>query len=256
VTDHLQRLADVPAIAQICAQTLKSIDDVQWNRELRKQDDSFTTYIRRMSGYATAALDGAVMPDDPMREPDTSAMGDVANQGLAITAAADLEAATFSHSPLQVWARLHSIIDQTPGRGRPRKDDVAQDPLHLGSAIPVDEMHERLTNLSKLLTITTAPAVLVSAIAHAELATIRPFAQGSYLVARASVRLVLAGKHVDEKLLSAPEFGMYTQGRSAYVQALKNYNSGTIEGITELVKWHASAIESGIEGTLVALQGR
>lgn len=256
MTDYLQQLAEVPAIADICNAARKNIDDVQWNRELRKQDDSFTTYIRRMSGYATAALDGAVMADDPMREPDSSAMGDVANQGLAVTAAADLEAATFMHSPMQVWARLHSIIDQSQDRGRPRTTDAAQDPLHLGAAIPAELMHERLMQLAQIITSTTAPAVLVSAITHAEVATLRPFEHGSYLVARSCVRMILSGKHVDEKVLSSPEFGMYSLGRSAYVSALRAYATGTVEGITELVQWHASALEAGIAGTLVALSGR
>jgi hypothetical protein len=256
MTDYLQQLAQVPAIAEVCNASRKQIDDVQWNRELRKQDDSFTTYIRRMSGYATAALDGAVMADDPMREPDASAMGDVANQGLAITAAADLEAATFMHSPMQVWARLHSIIDQSQERGRPRTSEESQDPLHLGPAIPADVMHERLTQLAQTITVSQAPAVLVSAITHAELAILRPFTHGSYLVARASVRMILAGKHVDEKTWSSPEFGMYSLGRARYVTALRAYSSGTIEGITELVRWHSSAIEAGIAGTLVALVGR
>lgn len=256
MTDYLQQLAEVPAIAEICHTSRKHIDDVQWNREIRKQDDSFTTYIRRMSGYATAALDGAVMADDPMREPDASAMGDVANQGLSITAAADLEATTFMHSPMQVWARLHSIIDQSEERGRPRTTDASQDPLHLGPAVPVEIMQERLTQLAHIITSTKAPAVLVSAIAHAEIATLRPFTQGSYLVARASVRMILAGRHVDEKLLSSPEFGMYSLGRSAYVAALRSYSTGTVEGVTELVQWHAQALEAGVAGTLVALEGR
>lgn len=256
MTDYLQQLVQVPAIAEMCSAALKTIDEVQWNRELRKQDDSFTTYIRRMSGYATAALDGAVMADDPMREPDSSAMGDVANQGLGITAAADLEATTFMHSPMQVWARLHSIIDQSQERGRPRTGDIAQDPLHLGAAVPAEIMHERLTQLATIITTTQAPAVLVSAIAHAEIATLRPFTQGSYLVARSSVRMILAGKHVDEKVLSSPEFGMYSLGRSAYVNALRAYSTGTVEGICELIKWHVSALDAGIAGTLVALEGR
>lgn len=256
MTDHLQYLAAVPAIAEICNAARKNIDDIQWNRDLRKQDDSFTTYIRRMSGYATAALDGAVMADDPMREPDSSAMGDLANHGLAITAAADLEANTFMQSPMQVWARLHSIIDQSAERGRPRTSDDAQDPLHLGPEIPAEVMQERLTQLAHIVTSTSAPAVLVSAIVHAEIATLRPFTHGSYLVARACVRMILAGKHVDEKVLSSPEFGMYRLGRSAYVSALRAYSSGTVEGITELVQWHAASLDAGIAGTLVALEGR
>ncbi len=256
MTDFMQQIADVPEIASLCSDTLKRIDELAWNREIRKQDDTFTTYVRRMSGYATAALDGAVMADDPLREPDTSAMGDVANQGLTITAAADLQASTFMHSPMQVWAFLHSLIDQSDERGRPRTTEGVQDPLHLGAAIPVEQMHERLGLLTQAITTTTAPALVVSAIAHAEVAAIRPFSHGSYLVARSSVRLVLAGKHVDDKVLCAPEFGMYSLGRTAYVKALRDYGSGTIEGMIALMRWHTSAISLGIDGTLAALAGR
>ena len=82
-----------------------------------------------------------------------------------------------------------------------------------------------------LTTPTEAPAIVVAAIAHAELAVVRPFAWGSGLLARASTRLVLASRGVDPSLFSIPEHGMLEMGRPAYVNALRAYASGTREGV-------------------------
>ena len=62
----------------------------------------------------------------------------------------------------------------------------------------------------------------------------RPFAWGSGLLARASVRLVLASRGVDPSLFSIPEHGMLEMGRPAYVKALRAYATGTREGVSEL----------------------
>ena len=50
---------------------------------------------------------------------------------------------------------------------------------------------------------------MIAAIAHAELATLRPFTHGSYLVARASTRLILAAREVDVDGLVMSEYGAF-----------------------------------------------
>ena len=92
-----------------------------------------------------------------------------------------------------------------------------------------------------------ASSILVAAIVHAELATLRPFVQGSYLVARASTRLILAARDVDNDGLVMSEYGAFLLGRPAYVKALTGYTSGTREGVGAWVSWQGEAIRRGIE---------
>ena len=54
---------------------------------------------------------------------------------------------------------------------------------------------------------TTAPALVVAAVVHAELAVTAPFCSHNGLVARAGERLVLAARGVDPKSLVVPEAG-------------------------------------------------
>ena len=81
--------------------------------------------------------------------------------------------------------------------------------------------------------------------AHAEVAALRPFGWGSGLVARALIRLVLAQRGVDPEFLVAPEVGLRSVGRPAYVRAVRGYAEGTPEGVAAMLRLVAGAVERG-----------
>ncbi len=250
MSDILASLAGDHEISDSCNSAQQVIDELLWNRKLLRESDTWDPYLRRMSGYATASLDGAHMPTDPLMEPDASPMGELSQQGLVITAEADRQVQTFRKTPLQVWARLSAVIGgDEEFRGKPRTTNDIDDPLHLGSVVPHELVVARSTDLSHVVLESKAPALMVAAIVHAELATIRPFVYGSYLVARASVRLVLASRELDAHGWIMPEFGMHRLGRASYVRALNAYSSGTMEGMREWMQWHNSAMTQGVRMT-------
>ena len=115
---------------------------------------------------------------------------------------------------------------------------------------PHEVLQERLAALVDLIINSKAPVILIAAIAHAELATLRPFTQGSYLVARASTRLILAAREVDVDGLVMSEYGAFLLGRPAYVKALTSYQSGTAAGVAAWIEWQGEAIRKGIEMAL------
>ena len=246
MNDALADLARQPEVAQLCRQTQQRLDDVAWHRGLLRASEDFWISVRRVCGYASAALDGARMPDDTQADPDNSAMGRLSDSGLLITAAADEWWSTFSHSPMQVWARMHSLLDNSPDRGQPRLDDVVVDPLHLPGVPSAPDMNARLLQLADAIVHSRAPAVLISAIAHAELATIRPFRNGSYLIARASSRLVLRSRGADRLGAASVEFGEFAVGRPNYVKALQSYGQGTTAGIVDYLSAFDAWVEQGI----------
>ncbi len=199
----------------------------------------------------SAALEGAELSLDVVRAGlDDSPVGRAVAASVAVTAAVPGQVDAWLRAPLQVLAHLHVIaargFEDDDVLGRPRLDEVVIDPLHIG-ALPVSgAISDRLIGLADTLTAPTrAPAILVAAIAHGELLALRPFRWGSGLIARASVRLVLASRGVDPDLLSCPEAGMLSLGRSSYVAALRGYVSGEPTGVAEWIRWNASAVGYG-----------
>ena len=143
-------------------------------------------------------------------------------------------------APLQVVARLHTLAaagavpDAELGRPAP------------GAAA-------RLGGLGQLLTApTTAPALVVAAVVHAELATMGAFPVGAGVVARAAGRLTIVGRGLDPTAVSVPEVGHVELGREVYLQALAGYRDGGADGIAGWVVHCAEAVVLGArEGVAV-----
>jgi len=246
--DPLVSLLNDELIEKVTSKALKSIDELNWNRSVRNNPE-LVPLARRISGYASASLEGATMPADPRHNPDDSPIGLLSNAALGITSESDFQVKTFFKTPLQTWARLHSFIELDVNRGRPRTNNEVIDPLHIGTPINHQEIEPRLNALVQLITESKAPAVLLSAIAHAELATIAPFNRGSQMIARATTRLILQGKNIDQLKLVMPEYGFFKIGRNPYAKALIAYQSGTLAGVGEWVELHSQAIHIGATST-------
>jgi hypothetical protein len=224
--------------------TRDEIDAVLWDRGIRAKAAEVAAASAMRGARDSAAIDGAdtaVVDDSPM--------GRILGNAQVLTARVPALVDTWSSSPLQVLAELHAIAAQgfTPDdeRGRPRGSDNVRDPLNIGVLPPANVVSPRLTSLATVITTSTSPALLIAAIVHGELSALRPFEIGSGLVARASVRLVMASKGIDPSLFTIPEHGMFELGRPAYVTAIREYSAGTVEGINAYVTWFATALAMG-----------
>lgn len=243
--DPLAGLAADPATADILAAARAEIDALLWRRDVRTNAVEVAASSAERGARDSAAIDGA-----DLAVVDDSPMGRVLDAAMRLTAAVPGQVEVFATSPLQALAHLHALTATgfvpDDELGRPRAGDRADDPLNLGAVPPAAVASERLALLARTLTTPTeAPALLVAAIAHAELAVVRPFTWGSDLVARAAVRLVIAGRGVDPSLFSIPEHGMFEMGRPAYVRALQGYAAGTREGVLAFISWHTTACAMG-----------
>ena len=247
MSDPLVRLASNDSIAHSTAEAVKALDALAWNRDLRNFRAEYEALALRTSGYATGALDGAIMPEDVSSDPESSPMGELSAKALIVTAEAMQQIQAFKSSPIQVWARLHSLLTDSDDRGKLRTTDDVDDPLHLGALVPASYVEGRIRDLNELIINSSAPALLVGAIAQAEISTVRPFAYGSHIVARATSRLVLASRGVDVSGLGVLEAGMYSIGRATYTRALGQYMSGTAEGVAGWVAWYCDATIRGTE---------
>jgi len=245
VRDAVQRLSSSPDVADGLQAARGAIDALLWRRDVRSSASEYSVASRAQGAQASAAMDGsdiAVVDDSPM--------GRVLASAQAITGEVPSQVDTWARAPLQVLAHLHAIAahlhapaDQL---GRPRTEGQSvDDPLNIGSMPSAREAAGRLALLGELVTgAREESALIVAGIVHAELLAARPFAWGSGLIARASVRLVLADRGVDPSLFSIPEVGMLRVGRAACARATKAYAAGDVNGY---LVWFLATVEAGVE---------
>ena len=98
----------------------------------------------------------------------------------------------------------------------------------------------------------TAPALVVAAVVHGELMTLRPFGTHNGLVARAAQRVVLIAEGLDPRAICPLEVGLAELGTEAYRNALGGYAAGTAEGMALWLTHCAAALRLGVrESTAV-----
>jgi Fic family protein len=223
--DPLAALVDLPGVAEAVAQARSAVDALLGHRVLRRRSAEVTAESALRGARSSAELEGAGIELERLRG---QLMGggrvelsshDVRGSQLVANAVrlhADLGTVlpSWSRSPKQALARLHVLAGADLGLssdqlGRPRSPGQGvQDPLELGTAPDPLEVSARLDGLARiLLAPTKAPAVVVAAVVHGELLALRPFGSVDGLVARAAARLVLVGRGLDPKAVSAPEVG-------------------------------------------------
>ncbi len=151
---------------------------------------------------------------------------------LRVNAEVPAIARVWDGAPRQALARLHALaaggLADEPDVGRPRPSAD----------------HRRLDQLLRLAGATSAPAVVVAALVHGELAAIRPFGVADGVTARACERVVLVARGVDTKAVSVPEVG---HRAGAYARLLEAYAAGTPDGVGAWVRHCCEAYARGAD---------
>lgn len=210
------------------------IDVLLRDRGLRKSPPELTAESLLLGAHASAVLEGSESGLDEMR----SGLGDeTAQAALRVSAEVLANIPVISRAPLQALARLHTLAGKSvvadADLGRPR--DAA------GAA--------RLNDLAGLLVAPTeAPALVVAAVVHAELATVAPFVSHNGIVARAAERLVLVARGVDPKSLVVPEAG-HLRLRREYESNLRGYAEGGTAGVHAWLLYAAEGYAAGAEAS-------
>jgi hypothetical protein len=144
------------------------------------------------------------------------------------------------NSPLQALARMHTLA-----AGGAVPDNELGRPKDAASAA-------RLRDLARVLSAPTeAPALLVAAIAHAEIVTAAPFVSRNGLVARGVERLLLTARGVDPTSLVVPEAG-HLALRQEYESNLRGYRDGGQTGLHSWLLYAAEAYAAGAEASPLA----
>ena len=245
-TDPLAHLAALPGVADAVERARAAVDGLRGHRVLRRSAERVSSESALRGARASAALAGADLPLDVVRR-TVSAGGRLPDAEEAVVQGALRVAAetgplqrTWSRAPLQAVARLHTLAAA----------DLAP-PDQLGRPAPAAA--QRMTSLGQLLTSpTTAPALVVAAVVHAELATMGAFPAGAGVVARGAARLTVVTRGLDPTAVSVPEVGHVELGRDVYLAALDGYVTGGPDGIAAWLVHCAEAVVLGArEGVAV-----
>lgn len=232
--DPLAALHDLEGVASAMAATRDGIDALLRDRGLRRTAPTMTGESLLRGAHASAVLAGAVCSLEDIRS------GSAPEEAMpAVRVSAELMglAPRLAASPLQAFARLHTLagsgVVPDDELGRPHNPHAAR----------------RLSQLGRLLTeATRAPALVVAAVAHAELVAAAPFASGNGIVARAVERLILVGRGVDPTSLVVPEAG-HLALRREYESNLLAYSEGGTRGVQAWLLYAAEAFAAGAEAS-------
>ena len=139
-------------------------------------------------------------------------------------------------APGQVLARAHILV----ATGEVAKDRLGR--LRAGPGVAA-----RVRGVSDLLTTTTqAPALVLAAVAHAEIASAEPFGSGDGLIARAVERMVLMSSGVDPQGVLPVELG-HLRLAPAYERNLRGYATGDVAGVRDWLLHCAAAVTAAAD---------
>ncbi len=232
--DPLARLATLDGVASAMTAARDGIDALLRDRGLRRTTPETTADSLLRGAHASAVLEGSDSSLDSMR---AQGGGPMAQAAVRVTTELLGLQPTFARAPLQAIARLHTLaasgVAVDDELGRPRDDECAA----------------RLQDLGRLLARPTdAPALVVAAVVHADLATVSPFSSHNGLVARAAERLVLVARGVDRASVLVPEAG-HLALRPQYESNLVGYRDGGAAGVHAWLLYAAEAYAAGAEAS-------
>jgi hypothetical protein len=219
--DPLAELAQLPGVPSAVAAAMAAVDVVLRDRGLRAIPEAVRDSALRLSAEASAAL-----TDDH----DRWALG-------ALRLAMELPrlATVIRVAPAQALARAHVLaaLGESPQEelGRLGGDPSAGERMRAVGAL--------------LASPTTAPAVVLGAVVHAEIAVVAPFGAASGLVARAAEHLVLISAGVDPLGVIVVEAGH--REASGYPAGLTAYAEGTMRSVGAWIIRCAEAVSRGAE---------
>lgn len=233
-TDPLAWLVGLEGVPSGYAAARDGIDVMLRDRGLRRTSPEMTAESLLRGAHASAVLEGSTSTLAELRQGAGDA---VATDAVRMSASLLALAPLLKAAPLQAIARIHSVVGS-----------ASLDPEELGR--PRDAASaDRLRGVSELLLApTSAPALLVAAVVHADLATAAPFASHNGIVARAVERLVLVSRGVDAKSLVVPEAG-HLALRAQYESNLGAYRDGGPRGVHAWVLYASEAYAAGAEAS-------
>lgn len=262
--DPLLALAGLPGVPDEVAAAREACERLRWHPAMRRRSAEVRAEACVWAARASAAVEGARLPVTLVRDavrgardlPDDAAGRVVAGATRAVAEAERLSARGARDvltAPRAALVRLHvaavgGAVDEAQV-GRPRSDgEPARGPA-LGAVQPPDAAAAR-TRLDALVDLlaapTSAPALVLAAVASAEIVCAAPFPDGNGVVARALQRALVVGLGLDPMGAVVPESTLLADP-AAYLAALEGYASGSADGVAGWLCFTARSVVAGAE---------
>jgi Fic family protein len=237
--DPLAPLLDLADVASALAEAREQVDAAMRHRALRRHGGPVAAEVSLRAAVASAALEGHAYDLEDVR--DGTVTDPVVQGALRVAEGIGGLVDLWPRAPRQVLAKLHVLA----GRGVVGADDLGR--LTSGA--------ERIDALAALVAGNDrTPPLLLAAIVHAELITLRPFAGPAGVVARAAARLTLINRGFDPRGLVAVEVG-HQDREPEYVGSAGAYATGTPDGVRSWLRHYAAAVSAGAEQITVIGDG-
>jgi hypothetical protein len=249
ILDGLTVAAGLPGVPEVIEAARGACTRLRWHPALRRRQPEAHAEVLTRAAQASAALDGAVVPLAVVRSFFSSADLDagqgrldpaqtVALGALRTLAEVDRLGATLVVSPRQTLARWHAVaaggLLDADHLGRPRPDESG-------------ELTARLDQLAKLLAAPEpASALVVAALAQAEILALQPFEAANGVLARAVSRAVIGQRGLDPMAVALWEVPLMSAG-PGYRTALEGYLTGTAEGVAGWIILIGRAVVDGAD---------
>lgn len=222
VPDPLADLAQLEGVPSAVTAARDAVDAILRDRGLRKINAEQSAQALLAGARASAEL------------------GDDTDRWLAGSVRLSTELLALSSlilvAPGQAMARAHTLV----ARGEVEDDELGRVRLD-------PEVSARMTGLNRLLSQSGPTSALVlAAIAHAEVATVAPFGSANGIVARAVEHMILIASGVDPRAVIVVEAGHLSQG-ATYEGALAAYGDGSVPGVRNWIVRCAQAVTRGAE---------
>ncbi len=227
--DPLAPLLALADIAPAVDSARERVDQALRHRALRRHGGQVAAEVSLRSAVASAALEGYAYERETVRA---------------------------VRSPIR-WCRGHCGLPGrcpvwlTCGPGRLGRSSPSCTYSLLGGWSPEAELGRpvaavppgRLDGLAALVAGgTKVPPLVLAAVVHGELLTLRPFAGPSGVVARAAARLTLLATGFDPRGLLAVDLG-HREREPEYVGAVGAFATGTEDGVRSWLRHYATAVE-------------
>lgn len=258
----LAQIAEWPELAAPIERVRDALTSLRWHQALRRRIPECAAESRVRGAQASGELEGARLPVDLVRErmagvrpwpeqpdPVESVMRGV----VAATAATEDVRRHVLTAPAQALSRLHVAavgerVDPA-AVGRPRvAGEGCSELVDVGALPSAAEVSHRLALLGELVRgHAMIPGVVLSSVAHAEIATVRPFTHGNGVVARALERALAQATGLDPTGVAVTELGHFRRGMPAYVGALTAYATGSRDGVRLWIEHSCEAMVAAAE---------
>ncbi|XVU25749.1 oxidoreductase [Actinoplanes sp. CA-054009] len=224
--DPLAPLLDLADVAPALTGARDRVDAAMRHRALRRHGGQVAAEASLRGAVASAALEGSVYDLDEVRG---GTVTDPVVQG-ALRVAESLGGLVdlWPRAPRQVLAKLHVLA----ARGVVPAGELGR---LTGAADRVDALAGLVAGNDR------TPPLLLAAIVHAELITLRPFAGPAGVVARAAAHLTLINRGLDPRGLVAVEVGHHSR-EPEYVGSAGAYATGTPDGVRSWLRHYAAAV--------------